>query len=66
MMRLLLGGAAACIVVAVVIALVTTAELAIAIAITLGGTAFVLLISAAFYAVGRSEDRDRARDAGQR
>jgi len=33
--------------------------------ITLGGTAFVLLLAAAFYAVGRSEDRARARDEQQ-
>ena len=29
--------------------------------IALGGIAFVLVLSAAFYAIGRSEDRDRAR-----
>jgi ABC-type transport system involved in cytochrome bd biosynthesis fused ATPase/permease subunit len=66
MMRTLLGGAIACIVLAVVVALATSSELGTAVAITLGGTAFVLLISAAFYAVGRSEDRERARDAGER
>lgn len=62
-MRALLAATVACIVLAVVVALVTTSDLGTAVAITLGGTAFVLVISAAFYAVGRSEDRDRARDA---
>jgi ABC-type transport system involved in cytochrome bd biosynthesis fused ATPase/permease subunit len=65
-MRALLAGTVACIVLAVVVALVTTSDLGTAIAITLGGTAFVLVISAAFYAVGRSEDRERAREAEKR
>jgi len=62
-MRTLLAATVACIVLAVVVALVTTSEFGTAVAITLGGTAFVLVISSAFYAVGRSEDR--ARDAGE-
>ncbi|MDP1847550.1 MAG: hypothetical protein Q8K79_07150 [Solirubrobacteraceae bacterium] len=33
--------------------------------IALGGTAFVLVLAAVFYAVGRSEDRERAaRESG--
>jgi hypothetical protein len=31
-----------------------------------GGTAFVLLLAAAFLAVGQSEDRERAREAAER
>jgi ABC-type transport system involved in cytochrome bd biosynthesis fused ATPase/permease subunit len=65
-MRGLLAATVACIVLAVVVALVTTSDLGTAVAITLGGTAFVLVISTAFYAVGRSEDRERAREAEER
>ena len=65
-MRVLLGAAAACVVLAVVVGLATTSDLGTGVAITLGGTAFVLLLSAVFYAVGRSEDRARARDEQQR
>lgn len=38
-------------------------RLMIAIGIVLGGVAFVFVVSGAFYAVGRSEDRDRAAQA---
>ena len=65
-MRALLAAIVACIVLAVVVALVSTSKVATFVAITLGGTAFVLVLSAAFYAVGRSEDRERARDAEKR
>jgi hypothetical protein len=65
-MRYLLLSAAACVVVAIVLALATTYELLDAFAITLGGTAFVLLVCAAFLAVGQSEDRARAREAAER
>jgi ABC-type transport system involved in cytochrome bd biosynthesis fused ATPase/permease subunit len=65
-MRGLLAATVACIAVAVVVALVTTSDLGTAVAITLGGTAFVLVVSTAFYAVGRSEDRERAREAEER
>jgi hypothetical protein len=64
-MRTLLGAAAACVVLAVVIGLTISSNLGTFLAITLGGTAFVLLLAAAFYAVGRSEDRARARDEQQ-
>jgi hypothetical protein len=66
LMRVLLAAIVACIVLAIVVALVTTSDFGTAVAITLGGTAFVLVISAAFYAVGRSEDRERAREAEKR
>jgi ABC-type transport system involved in cytochrome bd biosynthesis fused ATPase/permease subunit len=65
-MRALVAATVACIVLSVVVALVTTSEAGTAVAITLAGTAFVLVISTAFYAVGRSEDRERARDAEKR
>jgi ABC-type transport system involved in cytochrome bd biosynthesis fused ATPase/permease subunit len=65
-MRALLAATVACIVLSVVVALVTTSDLGTAVAITLGGTAFVLVVSTAFYAVGRSEDRERAREAEER
>jgi len=40
-------------------------ELMIAAGIVLGGTAFVLVLAMVFYAVGRSEDRERAaRESG--
>jgi F0F1-type ATP synthase assembly protein I len=65
-MRSLLIATVACVVVAIVLALATTSEFLDAVAITLGGTAFVLLVCAAFLAVGQSEDRARARDAADR
>jgi ABC-type transport system involved in cytochrome bd biosynthesis fused ATPase/permease subunit len=65
-MRALIAATVACIVLAVVVALVTTSDFGTAVAITLGGTAFVLVVSTAFYAVGRSEDRARAREAEDR
>jgi ABC-type transport system involved in cytochrome bd biosynthesis fused ATPase/permease subunit len=65
-MRALLAATVACIVLSVVVALVTTSDFGTAVAITLGGTAFVLVVSTAFYAVGRSEDRERAREAEER
>ena len=65
-MRGLLAATVACIALAVVVALATTSDLGTAVAITLGGTAFVLVVSTAFYAVGRSEDRERAREAEER
>lgn len=40
-----------------------SSRLMIAIGIVLGGIAFVLVVSGAFYAVGRSEDRARAAQA---
>jgi hypothetical protein len=65
-MRQLLAAAAACVVLCVVIALVSSSSFLDATAITLGGTAFVLLVCAAFLAVGQSEDRERAREASER
>lgn len=65
-MRALVAATIACIVLSVALALLTTSDFGTAAAITLGGTAFVLVISTAFYAVGRSEDRERARESDER
>jgi ABC-type transport system involved in cytochrome bd biosynthesis fused ATPase/permease subunit len=65
-MRALIAATVACIVLCVTVALTTTSDLGTAAAITLGGTTFVLVLSTAFYAVGRSEERERARDAEER
>ena len=65
LMRWLLIGAAICIATCVLLLALTDSKVATAAGIALGGTAFVLLVSAAFYAIGRSEDRERAaRDGG--
>jgi len=64
--RVLLFSAVACTVAAIILAVATTYELLDAFAITLGGTAFVLFVCAAFLAVGQSEDRARERDAAER
>lgn len=49
---------------AVVLALATESTTVRAIALALGGCASVLGVCLAFYAVGRSEDEQRARDKG--
>ena len=59
-MRWLIGAAIACIAGCVALLAIGGSELVTAAGIVLGGTAFVLLVSAAFYAIGRSEDRERA------
>jgi hypothetical protein len=59
-MRWLVIATVACIVGCVVLLASGGSELLTAAAIVLGGIAFVLVLSAAFYAVGRSEDRERA------
>jgi FtsH-binding integral membrane protein len=59
-MRRLLVAALVCIVGCAVVLAVGGSSLMTFIGIALGGIAFVLLISAAFYAIGRSEDRERA------
>jgi hypothetical protein len=65
-MRVLLASAVACTVAAIILAVATTYELLDALAITLGGTAVVLFVCAAFLAVGQSEDRARAREDAER
>lgn len=54
----------ALIVLGCLIAAVFTAVALDVIGITIGGIGLVGVISAAFYAIGLSEDRDRERDAG--
>jgi predicted membrane channel-forming protein YqfA (hemolysin III family) len=65
-MRPLLWVTAAFIVLCVVFAVATTSVVGTVISIMFGGTAFVLLVSAAFLAVGQSEDRERAREERER
>jgi hypothetical protein len=57
---------AALIVVGCVIAAIGTTTWLDSIGITVGGIGFVGVLSAAFIAVGESEDRDRARDEAAR
>lgn len=59
-MRWLLAAALVCIAAGVVLLALSGSKVATAAGIVLGGTAFVLLVSAVFYAIGRSEDRERA------
>lgn len=65
-MRPLLACIALFIVLCPVVALATDSKVGTFISIMFGGTAFVLLIAAAFLAVGESEDRARVRDAAER
>lgn len=65
-MRILLWTAGAFIVLNIVLAIATTSVVGTVVSIMFGGTAFVLLIAAAFLAVGQSEDRERAREAAER
>jgi preprotein translocase subunit SecY len=65
-MRPLLWIAAAFIVLCVVFAVATSSVAGTVISTMFGGTAVVLLVSAAFLAVGQSEDRQRERDEHER
>jgi preprotein translocase subunit SecG len=65
-MRITLWTAGAFIVLCIVLAVATTSVVGTVISIMFGGTAFVLLIAAAFLAVGQSEDREREREAAER
>lgn len=68
-MRWLLIATGACIIGCAVLIAAGDSSLVTFLGISLGGIAFVLVLSAVFYAIGRSEDRERAeRDAaaGQR
>jgi uncharacterized membrane protein (DUF441 family) len=53
------------ILVAIVVGSVEPTDLGNLIALVLGGVASVLLLCLAFYAVGRSEDRDREQQAAK-
>ncbi len=59
-MRWLLIAIAACIVGSVVALAVGGSNLMTFLGISLAGIAFVLVLAAVFYAIGRSEDRERA------
>lgn len=64
-MRWLLAGIVACTAGCVLLLALAGSDLVTAGGIVLGGTAFTLVLAAAFYAVGRSEDRERAaRESG--
>ena len=64
-MRWLLVAIAVCIVACAVLIALQGSSLVTGAGIVLGGTAFVLVLAAVFYAVGRSEDRERAaRESG--
>jgi len=59
-MRWLVAATVACIAGCVVLLALKGSQLETAAGIVLGGTAFVLVLSTGFYAIGRSEDRERA------
>ncbi len=59
-MRWLIVAIAACIAGCALVLALKGSQILTAAGIVLGGTAFVLVLAAVFYAVGRSEDRERA------
>ena len=64
-MRWLIVAIAACIAGCALLLALQGSQILTAAGIVLGGTAFVLVLAAVFYAVGRSEDRERAaRESG--
>ena len=63
-MRWLLIAAGVCIAGCALLLALSGSKFATAGGIVLGGTAVVLLVAAAFYAIGRSEDRERAAREG--
>ena len=64
-MRWLLIAIAVCIAACALLIALAGSNLVTGAGIVLGGTAFVLVLAAVFYAVGRSEDRERAaRESG--
>jgi hypothetical protein len=64
-MRGLLVATVACICGSAVLLALSGSDIVTAAGIVLGGVAFVLVLAAAFYAVGRSEDRERAEREGR-
>ena len=63
-LRWLLIAAAACVAGSAVLIAVDGSNFVTFLGISLGGIAFVLGLAAAFYAIGRSEDRERAERGG--
>jgi uncharacterized membrane protein len=59
-MRWLLIATGACIVGCIVLIAIRGSSMVTFVGISLGGIAFVLVLTALFYAIGRSEDRERA------
>ena len=59
-MRWLLIAIVACTAACALLVALQGSQLVTGAGIALGGTAFVLVLAAVFYAVGRSEDRERA------
>jgi hypothetical protein len=55
----------ACIAGCALLLTLSDSDIVTATGIVLGGVAFVLVLAAAFYAVGRSEDRERAEREGR-
>jgi hypothetical protein len=64
-MRWLLVATLACIAGCAALLALGTSDLVTAIGTALGGIAFVLVLAAVFYAVGRSEDKERAEREGR-
>ncbi|MEA2154135.1 MAG: hypothetical protein QOE11_275 [Solirubrobacteraceae bacterium] len=65
-MRATLASAVLCLVLCIVLAVATTSVPGTVASIIFGGGAFVIFLAAAFYAVGASEDRERAAEARAR
>jgi hypothetical protein len=65
-MRWLLAAMGVCILGCAVLIAVDGSDFVTFLGIALGGIAFVLLLSAAFYAIGRSDDRERAERESRR
>jgi ABC-type transport system involved in cytochrome bd biosynthesis fused ATPase/permease subunit len=64
-MRWLVVATLACIAGCALLLALSSSDIVTATGIVLGGIAFVLVLAAAFYAVGRSEDRERAEREGR-
>ncbi len=63
-MRGLVAATVVCIAACALLLALQGSKMMTAAAIVLGGTAFVLVLAMVFYAVGRSEDRERAAREG--
>ena len=59
-MKWLVIGMVVCVAACALLIGLSGSQLVIATGIVFGGTAFVLLLAATFYAIGRGEDRERA------
>jgi ABC-type transport system involved in cytochrome bd biosynthesis fused ATPase/permease subunit len=59
-MRWLVVATVLCVAAGALLIALSSSDLVIFLGIALGGVAFVLVLSIVFYAIGRSEDRERA------